>query len=332
MQKRYGSIFVFALAGVLSFLLAACGGAQPAANETEAAVEIIRLPMGFIPNVQYSPFYVAAEKGFYREAGLEIEFDYSAETDGIALVGAGELPFTIASGEQVLLARAQGLPVVYVMTWWHDYPVAVAGAQGTLGAPADLEGQTIGLPGLYGASYIGLRALLNAAGLQESDVSLESIGFNQVEAYVAGQVESIVVYANNEPIQLQAQGYPVDVLRVADYVQLASNGLVTNETTIRDNPDLVRRFIQATLQGINETIANPDQAFEISKKYVEGLESANPEIQKAILATSIEFWQAERLGYSDAQAWENMLNVLTSMDLIQGTVELDQAYTNQFVE
>ena len=95
-----------------------------------------------------------------------------------------------------------------------------------------MKGKKIGLPGLYGASYVGLRALLNAGGLSEEDVTLDSIGYNQVEALVTGRDEAIVIYANNEPIQLEAQGYKVDVLRVADYVSLASNGLLTNEKTI----------------------------------------------------------------------------------------------------
>lgn len=303
-----------------------------ACTNEPAALDHIRLPMGYIPDVQQAPFYVAVDKGYFKQAGIEIEFDYSLETDGVALVGANKLQFSVASGEQVLLARAQGIPVVYVMTWYKDYPVAVASktTQG-IRTPQDLRGKKIGLPGLFGASYIGLRALLSAGSLQESDVTLDSIGFNQVEALAADREQAVVVYATNEPVVLSAQGYKLDVILVSDYVQLASNGLVTNETTIAKDPDLVRRMVQASLRGISEAAANPDQAYEISKKYVDTLSQADPAVQKQVLATSIEFWQLDPPGQSDPAAWENMQKVLLDMKLLTQAQDLSKAYTNQFL-
>lgn len=322
---------------LISLVLSACAGAQTGlqteATQTQAPLTHIRLPMGFIPNVQFAPFYAAVDQGYYQEAGIEIEFDYSFETDGLTLVGANELQFALVSGEQVLLARAQGLPVVYVMGWWQDYPVGVvAKAEEGINTPEDLAGKRVGLPGTFGASYVGLRALLSAAGLQESDITMDSIGFNQVEALVADQEDAVVIYVNNEPIQLRAQGYEVDVIRVADYMQLASNGLITNETTLAENPDLVASMVQATLRGVRYSIENPEEAFEISKKFVENLDQANQEIQMRVLEASIEFWKAEQVGHSDPAAWENMQNVLLEMGLLSQPLDLDAAYTNQFIE
>ena len=197
--------------------------------------------------------------------------------------------------------------------------------------PADLAGKKIGLPGLYGANYVGLRALLSAGGLREEDVTLDSIGYNQVEALVSGQDEAVAIYANNEPIQLRHLGYQVDLIRVADYVQLASNGLITNEITAADNPDLVRKMVQSLIKGVAYTFANPKEAYEICRKFVEGLDSTDQVIQMEVLETSLEFWKAKRIGYSHPEAWENMQKVLLDMGMLNEPLDLSKAYTNQFL-
>ena len=334
---------------LVSLILTACAPVSPAATvqptpqlggvasptETQPLQPLtkIRLPVGYIPNVQFAPFYVAIEKGYFREAGFDVQLDYSMETSGTALVGAGELQFAVVSGEQVLLAREQGLPVVYVMAWYNNFPVAVVAKQEQgIRQPSDLAGKRIGIPGLFGASYIGFRALLNAAGLKESDVILDSIGFNQVEAIVSDQEQAAVVYVANEPIQLRSKGIAVDVIRVADYANLAANGLITNEATIHNDPELVRRFVKATLRGIKTACSNPDETFEICKKYVETLAQADEAVQKEVLTTSITFWNTDPPGASDWRAWENMQAVLLDMGLLKAPQDLTKAYTNEFIK
>lgn len=314
----------------LMISLSACG--SPQVTNEAAPLTRIRLPMGYIPNIQYAPFYAAIEKGYFKDAGIEIEFDYSFETDGVKLVGVGELPFAVVSGEQVLLARAQDVPVTYVAAWYQQYPISVVSkADANISKTEDLKGRTIGLPGLFGANYIGLRALLFSAGLSESDVTLEEIGFNQVELVVAGNQTIIVGYAANEPIQLQAQGIDVTELRVSDAVQLAANGILASEKVIAENPELVKDFVGAFLKGLQYTIENPDDAYAMSAAYIPNFADQDQKVQKEILTTSIELWKADRLGYSDPQAWENMQNILLEMKLIPAEMDLSKAFTNEFV-
>jgi NitT/TauT family transport system substrate-binding protein len=313
-----------------TLLLASCTTSTP--PTPTAALMRVKLPVGYIPNIQFAPLYVAVERGYFQQAGIQIDFDYSYETDAVSLVGANNLQFAVVSGEQVLLARAQGLPVVYVCAWYQQYPVAVVSkAQVGIQTVADLKGKKIGLPGLFGANYIGLDALLFSSGLTEQDVHLDSIGFNQVAALAADQDQAVSVYTANEPVQLEAEGYKLNEIRVADHVQLASNGLITNEKTISQDPDLVQRMTTAFLKGLADTIADPDSAYQISLKSVPDLSKADATTQKEILARSIALWKADRLGWSDPQAWTNMQDTLIKMGLLKAPLDLAQAFTNRFV-
>jgi len=215
--------------------------AAPPASTTSPL--IIRLPVGYVPNIQFAPLYVAIDKGFYSGQGLQVILDYNMEIDSVALVGAGQLQFAIVSGEQVLLGRAQGLPVVYVMNWYSKYPVGIASLKNAgINQPSDLKGKKVGVPVLSGASYIGMTALLSAGGLTNEDVTLDTIGFTQIESLINNLDEAVVIYTPNEPVQMKALGYDVNVLKVSDYLELVGNGLITNEAFLQAHPDVVQKW------------------------------------------------------------------------------------------
>ncbi len=310
---------------ILLFLGSACGSAAAPAPETLK----ITLPMGYIPDPQFAPFYVAIDKGDFAGAGFDVELDYSFETDGVSLVGAGEEPFAVVSGDVVLSARAEGVPIVYVMEWYQQYPIAVVSlADRGIEAPADLPGRKVGIPGLFGATYVGYAGLLAANQIDPAAVNLEEIGFNQVESLLSGQVEAALVYVNNEPVQLANRGDAIDVIKISDYIDLVASGLVTNEQFAAANPERVRGFVGAVVRGLQDTLDNPDEAFEISKKYVEGLD----ESRRGVLDASLDLWRADRLGFTDPVSWETTQETLIRMGFLSGPLaDLQAAYSNDFL-
>ena len=317
----------FAILLAATLTLSAC-----VAPGTSTGPTVVRLPMGYIPNAQYAPFYVAVEKGYFAAEGIQIDFDYKFETDGVKLVGANALPFAVVSGEQVVLARAQGLPVRYVAQWYHTFPVAVFSlASSGIRTPADLKGKRIGLAGFFGATYVGWRAFLAANGLSEADVKQEAIGFTQREAVQQGKVDAAVGYVNNEPLALAESGFPVTVFVVGEKVNLVANGLMTNEETIRTKPALVRGMSKALLRGVADTIKDPDAALAIATKYVEGLKADDPIQRKVMLATVEMMKTSGKQGASTAAAWESTQATLLAMGQIQKPLEAGTYFTNEFL-
>jgi NitT/TauT family transport system substrate-binding protein len=306
-------------------------GAAPAAETGK--LQKVRLGIGYVPDVQFAPLYVAQNKGFYADEGLEVDIEYGFENDFVALAARGEREFAIASGDQVILARSQGLPIVYVMKWYQRYPVAlVMPASAGINQPSDLIGKTVGLPGYYGASFIGWKALVYATDIEEGKIDLQEIGFTQTAAIQQGLVDAAMVYIANEPNQLRNQGMEVDVIEVSDYINLVSNGLVTGETLIAENPDLVRRMVRATLRGLADTIANPDEAFAIVRQVIPEITDETAPTQRKVLADSIELWRSEQLGVSDPQAWQESVDFMTESGLLEEPVDVDQLYTNEFID
>ncbi len=124
----------------------------------------------------------------------------------------------------------------------------------------------------------------------------------------------------------------VDVIEVSDYIDLVANGIVTNETVIQDDPELVRRLVRASLRGLEYTIAHPDEAFTIARQAVPEITDEDAPIQRAVLEASIALWRSDQPGASDPQAWSDSVAFMLDTGLIEATVEVDTLYTNQFVE
>jgi NitT/TauT family transport system substrate-binding protein len=301
-----------------------------------------RMLLTFIPNVQFSPFYMGIDEGYYADAGFNLTIEHLQEPEVVDLIAAGQANFGIVSGEQVILARAQSRDVVYVYEWFQQYPIGIVVPAGQdIASIADLSGRKVGLPGRFGATYTGLTTLLEIAGMSEQDIQLEEIGFNAPEVFCMGAVEASVIYVNNEPLQIRSRAQAgdcgdvedVDVLTVASQVDLVSNGLIVSADMIENDPDTVAAMVGAMDQALQATVNNPARAYLVSMNYVENLPDDAAFVgamevladeQDAFLATdpSREDIAASRWALYDALAQDFDSDMLTQFEVLLTTTDL----------
>ena len=335
MYTRHRSSFFTSflmLVALLSLILAGCGsnaGNGTGSTPGTGSLTNVSIAFGYIPDIQFAPFYVAQSKGYYKAAGLNVDFHHGFVNDLIGSLAVGHDTFVFASGDEELVARSKNISVVNVATIYQRYPVSlIVPANSSIQTLADVKGHTIGEPGPFGATYVGLLALLHYAHLSLSDVHVQSIGFTQVTALLQHRFDAVVGYSNNEPLQLRKQGLAVRTFDVSDYQPLVSNGIITTADTLHNQPQMVKAFVQATIKGLKDVIANPAGAVQISKSYIPGM---NVENATSVLQATIPIWQGNgqvQLGYNDSATWQAMTQFLVAMKIIPSVQDVSSAYTN----
>ncbi|MGH2475827.1 MAG: ABC transporter substrate-binding protein [Candidatus Limnocylindrales bacterium] len=315
-----------ALIVAVSLLAAACGPARSSASNAPVAMTV---GLGFIPSVQFAPFYLADQAGYYAAAGLTVELQNKIDPDLITLVGQGALDIGLGDGTSVIPAVSQGIPIKYVATIYGQFPsIVFAKASSGIATAADLEGKRLGIPGRYGSSWIMLQALLASADLGPDDLEIvEYPDFGQGAAVTQGAVDAATGFANNEPVQLGLTGEGVTILRVDDITPLPGNGLIVGTKTLETKSEAIAAFIAATLRAMDEITATPEVGLDAAIKAVPDLAAAR-ETQAAILDATIAAWrgpvqEAKGLGAIEPADWATSIDYLETLDLVPNPVTVD---------
>jgi putative riboflavin transport system substrate-binding protein len=302
-------------------------------SETPASMTQVTVAMGYIPNIQFAPFFIADKKGYFAAEGLQVKYDWGLEVDGVKLVGVNQIDFAIVGGDQIVQARAQGIPIVYVANWYNAFPIEIISLKDkNIVKPQDLIGKKVGMPCICGATYTAWRALLYTQKIDPSSIMVQDIGFTQVQALTQGTVDAVGVYANNEPVQLALEGRQINEIKTWEYTQLVGNGVATNQETIQKRPDLVRRFVRALEKGISDSVANPSEALDISVVALPEAGGKNLKTSEAVLNASIPLWKASHVGVTKPEDWRAMERFMLEAGFIQKDVDVTKAFTNQFAQ
>jgi putative riboflavin transport system substrate-binding protein len=324
--RAWLAVLLLLMAGMLP--LAGCGAS--------ASGNSLTVGLTYVPNIQFAPFYVAQSLGYYKAAGLDVTLrHHGANEDEFGALVSGKENLIFAGGDETLQARAQGQDIVYVAEIFTKYPVAlIVPSDSPIQKVSDLKGRSIGIPGKFGATWIGLLALLSSAGLKQEDVNIQTVGFTQVQALVTKKVDAVMGYLNNEPIQIQKQGMAVRTFDVASAQPLISNGVAALRSTLSAHPDQVKAFIGATLRAVDYSIAHPQEAVEISKADVPGLDDPTSAAEAlTVLKATLPLWEhTGKAGSSDPAAWKSMADFMQAQGLLTNSVgDVTKAYSNDYL-
>ena len=312
--------------------VAPSGSVTPSGSPAAASLIV---GLGYIPSVQFAPFYLAQQAGYYQAEGLTVTFQNEIDANLVPKVGQGNVDLGLSDGTSVIPAVSQGIPIRYLTTIYRQFPSIVFGkASSGIKTAADLKGKKIGIPGRYGSSWIMLQALLASVKLTTNDVTIvEYPDFGQGVAVAQGVVDAATGFANNEPIQLERSGTPVFVLHIDDVTPLPGPGLIGSTATIAAKHDAIAGFVGATLRAMGDIIANPSKGVDASIA-VESTLGQDRDLQTAILAATIEQWQGgggTALGAIDRASWQKSLDFMTTLGLVPNPVTIDDLVVGTFV-
>ena len=297
---------------------------DPSGNQTPvpssvAPVKLV-VGLGYVPNIQFAPFYLAEQAGYYRDAGLQVAFQNKTDPDLVVLVGQGAVDVGISDGTSVIPAVSQGIPIRYAFTLYAQFPdVVFAKASRGIGTAADLRGKKVGIPGKFGSNSIQLEALLASVGLTTADVQLVLFpDFGEFAALQQGAVDAATGYANNEPVQLALSGVKASVLALPPANQLPGPGLIVAASALNGSKkDALRAFVAATQRAMRDIEADPAMGVDATIAQVPALATDRP-TQLAVLEATIPLWEsdytrANGLGAVDPTLWARSIAVMASL-------------------
>jgi len=290
------------------------------------------LSLDWVPNTNHTGIYVALDKGWYQEEGIELEVQIPADPSAaIKQVAAGNTAFGVSFQEEVTLARANDIPVVSIAAViQHNTSAYAALAESGIASATDFEGKTYASYGLPIERPI-LDSLMACAGADPSQVTFIDVGFDAFPALLTGKVDLAWIFMGWDGIQAQIKGIDLNTVPlygscVPDYYTPV---LIAGEKTLK-NEKLVTAFLKATARGYAYAAEHPEEAAEILLTYSP---ESGPELVRASQAWISPRYQddAARWGEQNPAIWSAFADWMFENDLLPQAIDTDQAFTNAYL-
>lgn len=323
--------FMFILALLIVLIAAACGPAAPAATPTPPASEA-SIQLSWVPNIEFAGLFMAEDEGFYAAEGLNVSIlpgGYDANSnyiDAIDRVLSGEALFGITEGSELLVNRAEGQDLVAVMTIYQRHPFAlISRADSEIMRPQDLVGATVEMGPKSMPLFL---ALLKSQNIDPNSIDLRPRDGESLQRMFAGEVDVVDDWLINEPGMLGE----INTIVLSDYgIDAYPDVIFTTQATINNSPDIVQRFVNATVRGLQAAAKHPDRAVEITMARNAELEL---QAQQRGMQRSLPLLQPSgtQPGMMTPTTWNFMHQLLLDQNIIDAPLDIGKAYNLTFIE
>ena len=311
--------------GVLALALTGAGCAKPTPPPTPVTVQL-----AWTHQAQFAGFYAADQNGDYAAENLAATLvEGGSDVDKLAAVLNGAAQFGVAGADELILARAAGKPVRAIATIYRRSPVVfIALADTGITRPQDFTGKTIRAPEIVIPSLRAMMARVSITPDQYTIVNLPS----ELALFASGEVPVWGMYINSSVVEVQRAGYEINVIYPDDYgVHFYADTLFTTDDLIATNPDLVQRFIRATLKGWTYTVENPEAVPAFVQKVKPDADLA-VEYDRMIASLPLVNTGEDFIGWMKAETWASMEQTLREQGVLTQPLDVTDVYTERFLK
>lgn len=287
-------------------------------------------------NLPFVAAYVAQEKGYFEDQGLDVEIRHASSGEHLKLLLSGDVDITTAAASSVLKRRSDpGLPIVaFALFGQHGQQAYAAMGNSGINTPKDWEGKTFGYKISVPPDYL---AILEANGVDRSTINEVKVGFDP-RVLTEGKVDVLAVFNSNEPDTIRRLGFSVNTWEPETY-GVPNLGLtyITSTDIVDEKPEVVRRFLKATMRAMQDIRDDPAGAVDIVLQYAPDESKEHRDHQQFMLRTELDdsispITDANGAGWMTADQWQRLYDMLLQYEAIPNPFDYTTAYTDRFLQ
>ncbi len=299
------------------------------------APDEVKLQLKWLHQAQFAGFYMAQENGYYAKENIKITFlEGGLDVDIAGSVVSGKADFGVISPEEILINRSRGAPLTALAAIYRrSAMVFIARADSGIVRPSDFAGKTVAVAGKGGIREfeLQLRAMMKKMKIDVSKINIVPFDATFASLY-SGEADITAAYYTGGLIIMRKKGMKLNLIWPNDYgINFYSDILATTDKMISDNPDLVKRFMRATMKGWQDAIEDYRQAVIVTLKYVHDQDS---DMQTAMMEAMLPLVHTgeDQIGWMKPEIWYEMYGTLYDQGLLEKPFDVNQAYTMRFLK